>query len=345
MSRTLEQAHLPALARGFSLLGSGGGGRTILQELVLANAGNWPIDLYDVGDLPSSTPCIAAAYVGSTQFLHERLPGEAPFAILLDAAERWSGIRASAVCSAEGAGLNGLTPLLLAQDHMLVDADFMGRALPRLDQMSVFADRLPGLFVICDSGAGGVAVVDTGRPEDIERVVRAAVVQAGGVATAVIGGFTVGALREHAITGTYRRAQRLGNAFEMGSERSFRALAERMGAGLLGNGRVSALEPSSRGDYSYTIEITSDNGDIARIIAGSEALAFMREGRVEATVPEIIISIDSISQTILQVDELTLGRNVTVLSLPAPSWWRSTPTRIGHVSPRAFGLTDMERRP
>lgn len=345
MSQTLERTHLPALARGFSLLGSGGGGHTTIQELVLANTGQWPIEMYDVGELPASTPCIAAAYVGSTQFLDERLPGEAPFAALLDAAQRWSGVRAGAVCSAEGAGLNGLTPLLLARGHTLVDADFMGRALPRIDQMSVFVDRLDGLFVICDCGASGVTIVDTGRAEDIERVVRSAIVQAGGVAAAIVGGFTVAALREHAITGSFRRAQRLGEAFDAARNEPFDVLAEALGAALLGSGRVNVLEPSTRGEFSYTVEIACDNGDVARLVVGSEALAFMREGVVEATVPELIVCIDSISRAVVQVDELTRGAHITVMSLPTMPWWRSTCERIGRVSPPAFGLTGMERRP
>lgn len=345
MSEALERAHLSALARGFSLLGSGGGGKTTIQELVLANSSIWPITLHAAKELPPATPCVAAAYVGSTQFLHERLPGESPFAPLLDAAERWSGTRASAVCSAEGGGLNGLTPLVLGQDHLLVDADFMGRALPRLDQMSVFVDRCPGLFVVCGSGAGGVVIVDTSRPEDVERVVRSAVLQAGGVATVVIGGFTVGTLALHSIKGIYQRARELGNAFDAAAHHPLAMLPGKLGGRMLGSGRVSALEPSTRGDFSFTIEITGNHGDISRIIVGSESLAFMHEGRVEATVPELIVTLDSISRAVLQVDEVTLGRHVTVFSLPAPEWWRSNETRIRHVSPQAFGLADMERHP
>lgn len=341
MGLTLEQDQLPALALGFSLLGSGGGGTTTLQELVLAQTPIWPIELHSVGDLPPETPCLATAYVGSTQFLNERLPGEEPFSTLLLAAERWSGIRAAAVCAAEGGGINGLTPLGLAQDHLIIDADFTGRALPRLDQFSVFADRLPGLFVVCDSGAGGVVVSETSRPEDIERVVRSAVVQAGGVATLVIGGFTVDALDQHAITGTYKRALALGTSFDAAARDPLEMVPEKLGGKMLGSGRVSAIEPSVRGDFSFTIEVTDDEDDVLRIIVGSEALAFMREGRIEATVPEIIVTLDSISRAILQVDAVTMGRHVTVFSLPAPNWWRSSREREQKVEPRAFGLVGM----
>lgn len=113
MVRTLEHAQLPALARGFSLLGSGGGGTTTLLELALADAAAWPITLYDLDDLDPALPCLGAAFVGSTMLLSERLPGEAPFTPLIAAAERWLGERIPVVCSLEGGGLNGLTQLSL----------------------------------------------------------------------------------------------------------------------------------------------------------------------------------------------------------------------------------------
>src|ERR1700712_5114295 len=132
MATTIEQAQLSELARGFSLLGSGGGGSTDLLELMLADAPDWPVTLHAPDELDPETPCLAAAFVGSTYLLTERIPDLDPFGSLIEAAERWTGVRAGAVCSLEAAGLNGLSPMLLAGDRSFVDADFMGRALPRL---------------------------------------------------------------------------------------------------------------------------------------------------------------------------------------------------------------------
>lgn len=341
MPKTLERTQLSDLARGFSVLGSGGGGKTTLQELLLSQSSLWPITVHAASELDPTMPCVAIGYVGSTHFLHERLPGEAPFSALLAAAERWTGRRALAVCAMEGGGMNGLAALTLAGELAFVDADFMGRAFPRLHQVSILVDRLPGVIAVCDSGAGGVVLVDTPRPEDIEKVVRAAVVQAGGVGAVVFAGFTVGALVEHANTGIYERALQLGQAFESAASEPFPTLASRLGGRMMANGRVTAIEVSPLDAFASSIEITDNRGDILRIIARSESLAIMRDGLVEAATPELIVAIDSISRAVLQADELTLGRPVALFALPAPEWWMSTPDRFHHVAPAAFGLSEL----
>ncbi|MFF5793862.1 DUF917 family protein [Paeniglutamicibacter sp. NPDC012692] len=343
MTSILGQDRLPALARGFSLLGSGGGGKTTLQELILGASNAWPLNVHQVRDVDPALSCVAIAYVGSTHFMHERLPVEDPFSPLLAAAARWSGTRPEAVCALEGGGVNGLTALGLAHEMVFVDADFTGRAYPRLDQMSLYVDKVPGLFAVCDTGAGGVAIVNTDRAEDMEKVIRAAVIQAGGVAPVLLGGFHVGDLREHAITGIYLRALELGDAFMAAEQEPVPVLAERLGARFLGQGRITAIEISARTMHNSTIEVTCNDGGISRVIARSEFLAYMSEGKVLAATPEIIVVLDSLSRAILQVDEVTQGRHVDVLSLPAPSWWLERSERLAHVLPAFFGLNLLER--
>ena len=343
MTSILGQAQLPALARGFSLLGSGGGGKTILQELILEASGTWPLSVHQVRDVDPDLPCVAIAYVGSTHFLHERLPSEDPFSPLLAAAARWSGTRPQAVCALEGGGLNGLTALNLAPELIFVDADFTGRAYPRLDQMSLYVDKVPGLFAVCGTGAGGVAIVNTDRAEDMEKVIRSAVIQAGGVAPFLLGGFRVGDLREHAITGIYLRAMELGESFIAAEQAPMAVLAESIGARLLGQGRVTAIEISARAMHNSTIEVTCNDGEISRVIARSEFLGYMSAGEVLAATPEIIVVLDSISRAILQVDEVTQGRHIAVVSLPAPAWWLDRDDRLAHVLPDVFGLDSLER--
>lgn len=159
----LERDDLEALARGYALLGSGGGGSTTMLELILDTTAGWPLEVSPVDALDPGTPCLGVAFVGSTMLLGERMPGAAPFAPLLRAVERWLGHPVPAVCSLEGGGMNGLAPLTLAGSHTVVDADCTGRAVPGLDQMSLFVDRVPGLVFACETGADGVALVEATR--------------------------------------------------------------------------------------------------------------------------------------------------------------------------------------
>lgn len=342
MPTTLELASLPALATGYALLGSGGGGATRMLELVLRDSLYWPMTLHDVDELDDASPCLAAAFVGSTMLLSERLPGTDPFARLIAAVERWLGHPVPVVCSLEGGGLNGLVPFTLAGERTVVDADLTGRAVPALDQMSLLVDRVPGIVVACDTGAGGVAVLQTDRALDIERVVRAATIQAGGVGGMVFGGFTVGALREHAIIGNTARALDLGSAFASAKQSSLSKLASALGGQLLAEGRITALETDARDPHVTAIGIEGREGEIHRLVARSENLAFMTDGRLGAAAPDLIVVLDAISRDILEVTDLSMSRHIAVLSMSGPRWWSDTPGRLRHVIPSAYGLDELD---
>lgn len=339
--RTLGPERLNALSRGFSLLGSGGGGSPTLLRLMAARAPIWPLEVHAVDDLDPATPCVSVAFAGSTYLLSERIPPATAFDPLLAAAERWTGVRAGAVCALEGGGMNGLAPLLIADRLSVVDADCMGRALPRLDQVSVLVDGLPGVVTVCDTGRG-VAVVETTRAADVESQVRAAIVQAGGTGAVLMAGFTVGDLREHGITGTTSRALQLGERMEAAADAEAATLASALGGRMLGSGRVSRVEPSPVDPFVSAVQVEGDDGSLLRLVARSELLAVVRDGETVAAAPEIVVALDTLSRDILQVDGVTIARHVTVLALPAPAWWTRREDRLARVTPSAFGVAGLE---
>lgn len=338
----LVRDDLGALARGYALLGSGGGGSTTMLELMLGASDGWPIEVADASSLDPSTPCLGVAFVGSTMLLGERMPGAAPFASLLAAVERWLGHPVPVVCSLEGGGMNGLSPLTLAGTHTVVDADCTGRAVPGLDQMSLFVDRVPGLVFACETGADGVALVEATRAIDAERVVRSAIVQAGGVGGAVLAGFTVGDLHEHAMEGHLARALRLGRSFQAAASSPLPVLAETLGGELLAEGRIVSISTSPADPHVNAVEIAGRSGAIHRVITRSETLAVLSDGLLVASAPTIIVVVDAVSREILEVTDLGLARHVAVLGLPAPEWWNARADRLARVVPSAYGLEDLD---
>ncbi|UPL18697.1 DUF917 domain-containing protein [Microbacterium aurugineum] len=338
----LQRDDLTALARGYSLLGSGGGGSTTMLELMLAGSDREPIEISPISSLDPRTPCLGVAFVGSTMLLGERLPGADPFARLLAAVERWIGHPVPAVCSLEGGGMNGLAPLTLAGSHIVVDADCTGRAVPGLDQMSLFVDRVPGLVFACDTGAGGVALVEAHRAIDAERVVRSAIIQAGGVGCAVLGGFTVGDLHEHAIGGHLAHALELGRAYLASAGAPLPLLADALGGELLAEGRIVSVAASPQDPHVNAVEISGLGGAVHRVVSRSETLAVLTDGLLVASAPTIIVVVDAVSREILEATELRLARNVAVFSIPAPAWWNARPERRAKVLPSAYGLDDLD---
>ncbi|MFF5625433.1 DUF917 family protein [Microbacterium sp. LWH10-1.2] len=338
----LARDDLTALARGYALLGSGGGGSTTMLELMLGSSPEWPMRIAAASDLDPATPCLGVAFVGSTMLLGERMPGADPFLPLLSAVERWLGHPVPAVCSLEGGGMNGLAPLTLAGTHVVVDADCTGRAVPGLDQMSLFVDHVPGLVFACETGADGVALVEAKRPIDAERVVRSAIIQAGGVGCAVLGGFTVGDLREHAIGGHLAYALGLGRAFLEFGRAPLPILAEALGGELLAEGRIVSAAPSPTDPHANAVEISGLGGVVHRVVTHSETLAVLADGRLIASAPTIIVILDAVSREILEVTDLGLARTVAVLGIPAPGWWRERPERLARVLPSAYGLLGLD---
>ncbi len=329
------------LARGFSWLGGGGGGNTLTLELILGQRRPWPLTVHGVHELDPGTPAVAVGYAGSTYLMTERLPDAALFAPLLAAAERWTGTRAHAVCSIEGGGMNGLTPLLLAPGLALVDADLTGRALPRFDQMTLFVDEVPGLVACVSTGAGGVCVIEASRSADVESLVRAAVVCAGGVGPVLIAGFTVGQLAEHAITGGLERALELGGVDPSGAPR---AVAAAIGGRHVGGGRVESVTPGALDPYASSALMVDDDGAVLRLVSHTEFLAVQRDGELVASAPEVIVCLDASSNDILEVHGIHPARRVEVFALPAPAWWSASPQRLLHVTPAAYGVRGLETK-
>lgn len=341
MPRRLEHADLEPLARGYSLLGSGGGGPTTLVELLLREPAQWPIDVADLDELDPATPCLGAAFVGATMLLGEKLVGADPFGPLVAAVERWLGHPVPAVCSLEGGGINGLSPLLMA-DRAVVDADCTGRAVPGLDQMSLFVDRVPGLVFASDTGAGGVTLVQSDRADDVEHVVRSAIIQAGGSGCAVLGGFTVGDLREHAISGHLGRALDLGRAFRDARGEPLPDLAAALGGRLLVDGRITATAPLAADPYVNAVEVAGAHGEVHRVVCRSETLAVVTDGEVQASAPSVLVTLDAVSRDVLEVTDLTLARTIAVIELPASPWWAARADRFARVAPSAYGLTGLD---
>lgn len=338
--RRIDLADLPPLALGCALLGSAGGGATTQLELMAA-AADWPATVFEIDELDPETPCLAPAFGGATMVLGERLPGAEPFASAVAAVERWVGARVPAVCALEVGGLNGLTPFVAGRDRAIVDADCMGRAMPGFDQVSLLVDRVPGL-VIASGVRGGVALVESEDPADAERITRSALEQAGGTGVVVIGGFTVGALREHGVPGSIGTALELWRRFSAARTEPLERLAARLGGRVLADGRILAAHLDAEGGRVQTFEIEGAHGAVHRLITRSEALAFVTDGTLQSAAPDIIAVLDARSRAILEVPGIAAGQHVSVLELPGPPWWRMRAERMRHIVPSTYGLAELD---
>lgn len=325
MPWTLEADDLDALELGLALLGSGGGGETSVFGRMVRAGGGLPRDFFGVTELDPDEPCLAVGVVGSTILLSERLPTLDAAAVPIAALERWLGEPVRAMCGLEHAGMNGLVLPVLAGDRHAIDADLMGRALPRIDQFSLYLDAVPGLVVTITTGAGGVALLDGTRPEDVEVIVRHTLLRAGGWAVLVLGGFRIGDLVTHGLDGTLARALRLGRSLgHTGLDPAAFADEGRW----LGITRVVAIEVHPGAPSVVDVQLRSQDGDAVRLVGSSDFGACYWNGERVVEAPDIIAAIDVWQGRPLQLPDMRVGQTVALVVLDAHPWWSAMPHRV-----------------
>lgn len=336
----LQAGDVDAFGRGTALLGCGGGGQVdhMVHALRLA-LGDGRVPVVPLEDAVRSV--MAVGVVGSTTVLEEKTPSGRELPDALAAVERWTGLRADAVVAAQIGGVTGPAAALTAHAAglPLVDADLVGRATPRIDQLSLFVDPLPAVTAAAVTSSGLRIVVDAPDPRDLETVWREAVSHSGGWAAFAIGPVDGDVLAERAVVGSVSRALRVGRA--AGASADVAGLASAVGGRVLAEGRV--LDVQRGGDAVAFVHGSmavrdARTGAVARIEAGSEWVHCLVDGEPVASTPSCIVVVDARSLRPVPTDRARVGDELAVLVLPGAPWWWADPRRTARVAPRAFGI-------
>ncbi|MCH0561299.1 DUF917 domain-containing protein [Streptomyces sp. MUM 16J] len=331
----VDRDSIPALEWGTTLLGSGGGGPASLAASWLAHSvtEHGPVRLLQAQDLPPRASVLPIGIVGSTQALAEKLPSGAEFRAAADEIGTVVGPPA-AVMPMEIAGVNGVAMFAAAASlgFDVVDADLTGRALPRLDQLSIAAAGR-SLTPMAFSGAGGLrGLIDGVGAVGLERLVRTMLAGAGGWLAVAFNPIPAGKLQETTIVGSAGHALALGHQW-MGR-----------GAGAAGDvlaeGRVEHVmrqDPQTSRRHGAVTVVDDRDGAVLRVEMENEYLLAVRDGVVVAGTPDPLILADRRTGRPVQCDQVRKGMDVACVRLPGfDFWWRSEHVEL--VGPRAFGL-------
>jgi uncharacterized protein len=336
--RALRAHDVDALVVGLSLLGSGGGGDAGLFASTLRRAlGAGALALHAPDEL-GEAPVVAVGMLGGTRMLAEKLPNGQEIVGAVRALARWTGVEPEAVMPLETAGLNGTLAVAAAAELglPLVDADLMGRALPRADQTTrAVAGGSLAPFAMAESG-GRTVLLDRIDAVALERVARAFVAQGGGWAGCAFAPTPASVVRHDACLGGLARALALGRA-HAGAPPS--GIAGALGGRALGAGRAVEIARHASATFGRaSITVLDDAGPVLRLEAENEYLLALVDGVPVASCPDLLCVLDRRTAAPIAVDALRVGDDVTVVVLPGPAWWRADPQRLAHVGPRAFGL-------
>jgi DUF917 family protein len=339
----IDEHDIAALARGCAILGTGGGGEVTTNALVArqAIAEHGPVQLVTLDDLPQDGILMPVGGIGAPSVSAEKIGSGDEVEFLRQAVEDVLRRPVVALMASEIGGGNGLYPIAAAARSGLpvVDGDAIGRAFPEVHMVSMnVAGLLPELIVVADERRNTVIL----RPIDgewAELLARSATEVFGGSAAMADYVMPVSRAKGTIIVGTVSQALRIGRSV-VGAADPVAALTDELGAVRLVEGKVVDVERHTSGGFvrgSVVIEGYGDDvGRLVRIEIQNENLVAFEDGRVLASVPDLITLVDNQTADAIATEFLRYGQRIAVLAFACAPIWR-TPAGIRIAGPRAFG--------
>jgi DUF917 family protein len=354
MSWTLTAADLPDLARGATLLGTGGGGDPYIGRMLVEQVlGDREITILDPDELADDLFVIPTAQMGAPTVMIEKIPAGTEPTLALRTLEGHLGRRADATMPIECGGINSMIPLIVAAETGLpvVDADGMGRAFPELSMETFAVYGVHGSPLALAGERGETVVIDTGDDDrQMEWLARGVTIRLGGVGHIAEYAMSGADVRRTAVPRTLSMALNLGRAIRLAREQHlspFEAVTRTLSATLYSEvrelfiGKVVDVERRTTDGFAKgqaTVSGLGSEGTL-EILFQNENLVARRDGDVVAIVPDLICVTDLETGDPITTEGLRYGQRVRVLGISTPAMMR-TPEALSAFGPRAFGLDD-----
>jgi len=347
--RYLTTDDLRALAIGAAFLGAGGGGDPYIGTLMARQAltEHGPVAVFDPSEIPDDALCVMSAVMGAPTVLVEKLPEGREQLRALHTLEGHLGHAITHVMCAEVGGLNSTLPIVAAarSNLPLVDCDAMGRAFPELQMSTPTLDGIGAAPMVLADDKGNTVTLDAVDNHWAERIARSVTVDMGASAFIALFAQSGSQVKQSMIPGTLRLAQRIGDAVIDARLRKDDAVAAAIAASggfRLFSGRIDDVERRTEAGFARgavsIVGIGDDSGRSLDVRFQNENLiAQLDDGRVLATVPDLVVLLETETGQPVTTEELRYGYRVTAVGVPCDRRWR-TPAGIELVGPRYFGL-------
>ncbi len=353
------------IALGGAFLATGGGGDTLLGEIMAETALDafGPVSVMPLDQLADDALVVAIGSSGAPTIMQEKPSNGEEAGWALDLLETHLGRKADALISFEAGGVNALMPFCAAapRDLPVLDADGMGRAFPELQMESFSIYGVSATPLVMAAELGDRVLIEHARDSaTAEKLVRHFGIVAGGggcvSAEHVMDGMTA---RRVSIPNTISLCRDIGALLEAHGnhiEAFTEALAVLLAPTHYGavrtlfTGKVVDMARRVVGGYDVgEARLTSfDDPDHHMVISikNEYLLAMSEKGkdrRPAAMTPDLISLLDHETGRAITAETLRYGQRVTVLGVGAPALMR-TPRALEVVAPRNFGF-DMPYTP
>jgi DUF917 family protein len=352
VSWQLALEHLPDLARGAALLGSGGGGDPYVGRLMVERAlrQGAQVTVWDLDEVPDEALVVPTAMMGAPTVMVEKIPSGEEGVHALRALERHLGREATATMPIECGGINSTMPLVVAArtGKPVVDADGMGRAFPELQMETFHVFGVSGSPMAIANEHGDVTLVTAHDNWAMEWLARGITVRMGGASLIAEYAMDGATAKRVSIPGTLSLGIQLGRAIREARERHhdpLGGLTEALRSGgygpprVLFEGKVEDVLRRTTGGFvrgSARIRPFAPGPPLA-ISFQNEHLIAEVEGQVLAVVPDLICVLEAESAEPITTEGLRYGQRVRVIAITPPTIMR-TPAALEVFGPRAFGL-------
>jgi DUF917 family protein len=356
--RTLSRQNLEDIIMGCCYLGSGGGGSydAGLKRIHDDLAAGLTFNLMSVDEMKDDDYAATTYYVGSTApYTPEQLERfaklprikEEATAVAFRLLQNYMGKNFVAVIAGEiGAGN---TPYALSTAAHLgiaqLDADTAGRAVPEIDQSTIFAAGISLLPAAAATQFGDeLLITKVATPSREEEFLRIASTISTHIASA--DSALPGKLLKQpniVVQGSLTLCEGIGKAYRLAVESQedpIQAVIEASKGYKVFAGQVSNYDWADKGGYLVgDVEITglgTDQGQKYRLAYKNENLISWRDGKVSITSPDIITMVETATGKAILNPDFKKRQEVTIIGIPAPAAWR-TPAGLRVCGPAHFG--------
>jgi uncharacterized protein len=354
-SISLDMEAIHDIAVGTTLLGAGGGGETYLAELQLQQAieNGANIQLMDVADVPVDALVVACGWMGAPTVQKEKYANGSEAELGLEKLEQVMGRRVDAIFPIEIGGQNGLSPLLLAARRGIpvLDCDGMGRAFPEAHMVTFNIYGCSASPAVFTDEKGNCLVMDVEINQEEERLGRQITIAMGGHCHVIDYPMTGQQLKQHAVRGTLSIARGIGHAIRQAKHNNqqdpFKALFNYLvttgyyqHSRILFDGKIVDLDRSIQDGFSkgkVVLEGGLKQAGCMEVEFQNENLIAHCNGKIVATVPDIIAIMDRETAEAINTENLKYGQRVKVVGISVPPILRTTEA-LEVVGPGAFGL-------
>lgn len=345
--REIGESQLDDIALGAAILGTGGGGDPYVGKLLAREAirAFGPVEVVELDEIADDAFIIPSAMMGAPTVMVEKLPRGDEVVNAFQHLQKYLGRHADYTMAIEIGGINSMIPFCLAAQLRLpmVDADLMGRAFPELQMCTPSIHGIAASPMAIADDKGNASIIDAVGNLWTERLARSATIEMGCAALIALYPMDGEALRRSAIPGSLTVAEELGRLIRVTREAhgdTIAAILDRLHGHLLFAGKVVDVDRRTEKGFAKAVAriegMDADAGSHLRLSTQNEHLVAERDSVVVASVPDLIIVLDSETGLPITTEELRYGFRVTVIAAPSPAPWR-TPAGLEIVGPRYFG--------